>query len=369
MLRRIKLAMLVNDLNMNGISNVVLSYCRELNKYEFEIHIIAGTPVNPVHRQDAIQNNIVITELPSRKKESRHYYKRLFEVLRDEKFDIVHVHGNSATMTVELFLAWLSGTTVRIAHSHNTTCSNMKVHKLLYPFFSLLYTDGFACSDAAGKWLFHNKPFTVIYNGFRTEKFVFNRDSRKGIREALHIKDSDFVMGHVGRFNSQKNHEFLLRVFESVATINLNAWLLLIGDGPDFEKVKQMVSLHPNKERIIVYGETKETAKMYSAMDVFVFPSKFEGLGIVALEAQISGLPCIVSDNVPKDVILSDNIQFVSLCDKKEWIESVLAQERFDQSSREEFYEANRNSIMKYDIDNDVKLLERQYLTCLNMIS
>ena len=140
-MEKIKLAMLTNDLNMNGISNVVMSYCKELDKGKFEIHIVAGTPVNSIYRKDAEQNNITIQELPSRKQQSKRYYRTLWQVLKKEKFDIVHVHGNSATMTVELFLAWLSGTHIRIAHSHNTTCSNMKIHKMLYPFFCLLYTE------------------------------------------------------------------------------------------------------------------------------------------------------------------------------------------------------------------------------------
>src|SRR5699024_6911180 len=126
-----------------------------------------------------------------------------------EKFDIVHVHGNSATMTAELFLAWLSKTHIRVAHSHNTTCSNLKIHNMLYPVFSLLYTSGFACSEAAGKWLFRDKMFTIIPNGFNTEKFIFNRKDRCVIREEQHIKGTDFVIGHIGRFNPQKNHEFL----------------------------------------------------------------------------------------------------------------------------------------------------------------
>lgn len=355
--------MLANDLNMNGISNVVMNYCKELDKNKFDVNVIAGTPISEVYHQDACENNIAIWELPSRKKQTKQYYQKLWSVLKREKFDIVHVHGNSATITMELFLAWQSGTRVRIAHSHNTTCSNMKVHKLLYPFFSLLYTERFACSEMAGKWLFCNKPFTVIPNCFHTKNFVFNGESRKEIREKLHINDSDFVVGHIGRFNSQKNHEFLLQIFQKIAEIKTGAWLLLVGGGPDFNKVLQLIKQHPYKDRIIIYGESDETAKVYSAMDVFAFPSRYEGLGIVALEAQINGLPVVASEGVPKEVALGDELKFLSLQSALDlWCDTIL---NSTVSDRKQFYETYYTEIMRYDIDCNVKKLENTYQECI----
>ena len=360
-MEKIKLAMLTNDLNMNGISNVVMNYCKELDKRKFEIHIIAGTPVNLVYRKDAEENSITIWELPSRKQRSKQYYRTLWQVLRKEKFDIVHVHGNSATMTAELFLAWLSGTGIRIAHSHTTTSSNMRVHKMLYPLFSLLYTNGFACSEMAGKWLFHNRSFTVIPNGFHTESFIYNKMHRREIRKKLHIKETDFVIGHVGRFNPPKNHEFLLEVFEKIAEIKPDAWLLLVGDGPDFNRINQLIQKHRYHNRIIVYGEAEEMSKLYSAMDVFAFPSKFEGLGIVAVEAQISGLPCVVSDAVPRDILIGGYVYFLPLSAGADyWAETIL-ECFFSDNDRSNYFYGNAELIRKYDISNSVRRLENIY--------
>ena len=358
-MKKIKLAMLANDLNMNGISNVVMSYCKELDKKKFEIHIIAGTPVNSAYRSEAEQNKITIWELSSRKQESKRYYWGLWQVLKKEKFDIVHVHGNSATMTAELFLAWLSKTHIRVAHSHNTTCSNLKIHNMLYPVFSLLYTAGFACSEAAGKWLFRDKMFTIIPNGFNTEKFIFNRKDRCVIREEQHIKGTDFVIGHIGRFNPQKNHEFLLKVFEKVADIKSDAWLLLVGDGPDFKRINQLIQKHRYRDQIIVYGETKDTPKMYSAMDVFVFPSKFEGLGIAAVEAQMNGLPVIASDCVPSEANINNRMKFLSLqCDPDLWAREIVEAAKVD---RKQFYEDNIEKISSYNIAKNSINLEECY--------
>lgn len=363
-MQKIKLAMIVNDLNLNGISNVVMSYCKEIDKDKFSVYILAGAPISETHRQDADNCLINICDLPSRKKQSLQYYLSLWKVLKQEKFNIVHVHGNSATMVVELLWAWLSGVQVRIAHGHSSTCSNISIHKLLYPFFSLLYTDGFACSEIAGRWLFHNKYFTIIPNGFYTSDFKFNEKKRDVIRKQLNIKSSDFVVGHVGRFNSPKNHDFILKIFEKVAEANSNAWLLLVGDGPDFDRINNLIARHRYKNRIIVYGETKNTVDLYAAMDVFVFPSKFEGLGIVTLEAQISGLPVIASDRVPKEVNICNQVKFLPLDDDvQKWALTVLNVKTID---RTEVYKKNQNKIEAYDITNNVKQLERLYVDQMN---
>lgn len=358
---KIKIAMIANNLDINGISSVIMNYCRGLSQDEFDINIIAGAPINSIHRKEAEKNGIEIYELPSRKKQSCKYYIELNKILKNGKFDIVEVHGNSATITIELFIAWINKIKIRIAHSHNSTCTNKKLHKMLYPVFNRLYTHGFACSKMAGEWLFHDKPFVVIPNGFVTEKFKYNPNDRRYIRKKLGLKEDDFLIGHVGRFNYQKNQEFLLEVFKEIVEKKNNSWLVLVGTGPDFEKIQKLIEVHPYRERIIVYGETNETEKIYSSMDVFVFPSRYEGLGMVAVEAQISGLPCIVSDVVPKDIIVGNEVRFVSLQENcAKWAEIICKCQK-DNDARTEFFEKNEKLIYGYDIQKGIQKLEKIY--------
>ena len=355
----IKIAMIVNDLNINGISNVIMNYCRNLDRQKFQVSIIAGLPIADIYKTQCDKLRIPIIELPKRRISTKEYYRVYSKALKKGKFDIVHIHGNSATITPELFIAWTCGVKVRIAHSHNTTCTHMKIHKLLRPFFNGVYTHGFACGTLAGKWLFGDRKFYVIPNGINTKKYKFNSGNREKIRNELNITD-EFLIGHIGRFNNQKNHPFLLKVFEKVIVKKPNSKLLLVGAGPNFEKVKELIEQHSYKENIILYGESACVEEIYSALDVFVLPSKHEGLGIVLLEAQINGLPCVASNVVPDEVVLGDRITFLDLDDEVDvWADKILQGNRLD---REVFFEENRENIQKYEITRNAQELGEMYV-------
>lgn len=362
-MKKIKIVMILNNLDLNGISSVVMNYCTNINFNKFSVNILAGSLINPSYKNICENLGISIKELPSRKDSPEMFYNALFKELKRNNYDIAHIHGNSATITMELFLAWISGIKIRIAHIHNSTCNHMKINKLLIPLFNKLYTHGFACSTLAGNWLFKNKKYYVIPNGFDTTRFYFNLEYRKIIRKQLNLNDNNFLIGHVGRFNNQKNHPFLLKVFEQVAKKNSNVYLILVGNGPDFDKINQLINQHPYKNRIIVYGETTEIEKIYSAMDLFAFPSKYEGLGIVVLEAQISGLPCCISSSVPNDVIISDNINFIPINNDSIplWCDKILYYtiNNINRTIR------NKINIKKFDIKNNVEYLENLYFKLL----
>lgn len=227
------------------------------------------------------------------------------------------------------------------------------------PAFQRLYTHGLACGKAAGQWLFGDSPFDILPNGFQTKNFIFSPESRDKIRCETHTTEN-LVLGHIGRFNHQKNQSFLLEVFRSIGAKRKDAVLLLVGIGPDLDHIKSLVEIHPYKERIILYGETTSPAAIYAAMDVFLFPSKAEGLGIVALEAQISGLPCLASEAVPKDVVLGNQIDFLPIDSPDLWSER-LASIEVKTENRNTFYDRNRERILKYDIAETVKQLEKIY--------
>lgn len=364
-MKKIAVAICTSSLSVNGISTVIINYCSHMDLKRYNVTILSGAPIADVYRKTCHDLGVEIVELPIRQKSTAAYYCALNRALSRKKYDIFHVHGNSATIAPEIFLAKLHGIQVRIAHSHNTTCNNIKIHKFLQPFLFHVCTNGLACGKDAGKWLFGSIAFTVLPNGFETQQFKFNLYKREATRKRLKIDDK-FVIGHIGRFNSQKNHPFLLEVFKSIAAQKDNAILLLIGNGPDFNVIMKKIEEHPYKNRIIVYGESSDPAALYSAMDVFVLPSKFEGLPVVLLEAQISGLPCVVSDTVTREVDFG-NIVWKSLKDlPSSWADDILLQQVEIQARRESF-EKNRNKIEPYDIQNCVKQLESFYFNSIQM--
>lgn len=359
--RKIKIAMIANNLEINGISSVIMNYCSYIDLQKFDITLLVGEGVANVHREKCNNLGIEIIELPSRKKSTLQYVKALNKVMRRQIFDIVHVHGNQTSIAIELLIAKLHGTKVRIAHSHNTTCMSKKLNTLMKPLFKVVYTNGFACGELAGKWLFGNDDFQVIPNGFITNKFEFNQKYRDEIRKKLNIENK-YVLGHIGRINDQKNQKYLLKIFEEVAKKSNDTVLLMVGIGPMLNEIKSQIEKHPYKNRIILFGETSMPEKMYMAMDLFVFPSKYEGLPVTLLEAQISGLPCIVSDKITREVDLGKlywmNIDVIPQL----WAKKILEKKEFSNKKRQNI---NKEKINKYDIRVTEKQLENTYLNLI----
>lgn len=359
--KRIHICMLANSLEVNGVSTVIMNYCRNIDLKRFDISIIVGVPVADIYRKECSGLNIQIYELPSRKTAKKNYYKALYRLLKKKHFDIFHIHGGSSLIVMELVIAKLCGIKVRIAHSHNTTCLHLKTHNLLLPFFKHLYTHAFACGKEAGKWLFDTQKFYIIPNGFCMEKFKYSEIDRDTQRKRLGL-EGKYVLGHIGRFNEQKNHKFLLEIFAKVAQQNKEAVLLLIGTGPSYDSVMKLIQQHPFKNRIITHGETNHPEIMYNAMDILVFPSLFEGLPIVLLEAQVSGLPCLISDVITKEADLSSTVTRLSLNDSSShWAEAVLDIGRVD---REHFFDIYQEGIKRYNIKDNVHILENLYMEC-----
>ena len=332
----------------NGITTHIVNYYYELNKRkDIKVYFGATEEVDEKIEKEIEAHQIQIIRFPSRKKSLMRYILTLVKNVKKNKYDIVHVHGNSCTMAFDLIPAMMGGCKIRIAHSHNVTCSHLKLHKLLRIPFDISCTYRFACSTEAGEWLFNNKKFIVIPNGIEIKKFNFSKESRKKIRKTLNIKNEK-ILGHVGIFNEQKNHIFLLKIFKQCLMDDEKLKLLLIGNGPLEDSIKEQAKEMNLEDKIIFYGATDNVKELLCAMDLFLFPSLYEGLGIALLEAQASGLYCIASNNVPKIVDISGNIDFLSLTvNEKLWIRKIqehLSDERTGCILR-------NDKVEKYDIN------------------
>ena len=224
-LKKIKVLMVLNDLKLTGIAKVVMNYINHIDLNKYDIEIACGLPIVESWLVELDKRNIKINRLPHRKNSTFKFYSSLFKVIKKGKYDIVEAQGNSATMALELLIAKLAGVKKRIAHCHNSKSQNMSRHKMFMPLFKMVFTHGFACSSLAGEWIFGENNFTVINNGFNTEKFMFDETKRNEYRKVLGLNDK-FVLGHVGRFNEVKNHEFLIKVYEQYFKVNNNSALL-----------------------------------------------------------------------------------------------------------------------------------------------
>ncbi len=187
-------------------------------------------------------------------------------------------------------------------------------------------TDFAACSEEAARWLYGDKipkeKIKIIPYGVALEQYRYDADVRKRYRAELEI-ENEYVIGHVGRFAYQKNHEFLIEIFRKIVRIDNNVKLLLVGIGELEEKVKAEVREYKLEDKVIFTGKREDVCGLMQAMDIFVFPSRFEGFGIVLIEAQAAGLKCLTSKNVPEKARITDNIEFLDL-DQRVWIDGIL---------------------------------------------
>ena len=254
------------------------------------------------------------------------FIKKLKKIIKENDYKIVHMHTYSIGYFC-LKAAKECEVPVRIAHSHN----NETVHDFKYLpklFMQKIYTIYanylFACSEEAGRYLFKNKDFKVLNNAIDSKKFIYNEDRRKEKRKELGLENS-FVVGHVGRFHPQKNHKFLIEIFAKIKERKDNAKLLLIGTGDLENSIKKQVQKLNLQNDVLFLGNRTDVNDLYQAMDIFIFPSLFEGLGIVAIEAQASGTPIVCSNKLPLEIEISSIYKKLSLNETAEaWADEAI---------------------------------------------
>ena len=283
------------------------------------------------------------------------YMKKFFK--EHPEYKIVHSHIDAMSY-LPLLAAQKADVPVRIAHSHNTSI-DLDFKYGLKQFFKSRINDvanyRLACGEEAGRFLFGSKEFEVIPNAIDAQRFCFNRDVSVSKKRELHI-DGKFVIGHIGRISYQKNHKFLIDVFFEILKREKNAVLLLIGTGDKETQIKQKVQKLGIDRQVRFLGNRNDVSELYQAMDVFVLPSFFEGIPVVGIEAQFSGLPCVFSDKVPKEVVFTDSCRFLSLnMPASSWAEQILSLKDRERASAE-----GLGSL--YDINNAHTTLEKYYM-------
>ena len=218
------------------------------------------------------------------------------------------------------------------------------------------------CSELAGRWLFGNKEYDkgnvyLLNNAIDLDKFKYDEKIRKQKRKELNINDSTLVIGHIGRFVTVKNHSFLIDVFNDLHKQNNNSILLLAGQGSLMDEMKKKSSKLGLKDSVIFLGQRTDVNELYQAMDVFVLPSLYEGLGMVLIEAQCAGLPCIASTEVPEIVKISNNIIFEKLSENAfQWSKDIL-----ELANNKRIDCSNNVQKFNYDIKKETLKLENEY--------
>lgn len=266
------------------------------------------------------------------------FIKQIKEIVTKNKYEVVHCNLSYANI-LPIILFWWLGIERIIIHSHSTQIDSHNVvirnMKKIYHFIGRLFlpflcTDYFACYTEAAKWMFNgpifrNKRYIVMENAIDLNLFLPNREKRKQIRKYWGASDDCVVLGNVGRFTYPKNHEFLLKVFRSYNSINNNSILVMVGSGPDMQKIQGMVTQARLEDKVHFLGMRNDVYDVLQAMDCFLLPSEFEGLGTVGIEAQAAGIRCLLSRKIPREIDITGLVTFLPIekGDEKSWSEEL----------------------------------------------
>lgn len=363
----IRVLQVIGKMDRGGAETMIMNLYRNIDRNKIQFDFI-------VHTNDKGNFDDEITSLGGRIYRVPRfkgynllsYIKSWRELLRNfnSKYRIIHGHIGS-TAYIYLSIANKLGM-ITIAHSHSAGYSQ-NIRGLIYKILSFptRYVADYliSCSKKAsisryGKKVINNGKHFILNNAIDTEKYIYNPSVRKKIRKNLNI-DKEFVIGHVGRFTEEKNHKFIIEIFKKVHDVNTNAVLLLIGEGKLRKHIENKVYELELKNSVIFLGVRSDVPDLMQAMDVFLFPSLYEGLGIVSVEAQASGLHTIVSEAVPEEAYLTDLIEkeYLSSSPSK-WANRILnyANGYERKNTYKEIYDAG------YDVEQNTQWLEEFYL-------
>jgi len=322
----------VGKVLLSGVDTVVMEYYRHIDRSRVQFDFIMdGYNETPVDQEIKRLGGQVYKVEPY-EQNMLNNIRQCEAIFRDNDYKIVHSHLNTLNV-FPLYAAWRAKVPVRIAHNHSTAApgegKKTMLKYMLRPFAKVFATHYCACSAYAGRWLFGNRFYNsgkvhLLKNAINIDKFSYNKEIRNRVRRELHLEDK-YVVGHVGRFVYQKNHTFLIDIFYEVKKRNPDAILMLIGSGQLEGDIKKKVRDLGLFDSVLFLGTRSDVANLLQAMDIFVLPSHYEGLPLVALEAQATGLRTIVSDSVTKEVQVTDLLEFCSLTQSAaEWAEHVL---------------------------------------------
>lgn len=270
----------------------------------------------------------------------------LYKLIKREKYDYVLKTSHLSVAAIDLLVAKLAGVKVRVYRSSNSNATSSttieKISQKVFSFLPRVFANvKIAPSTEAAEYVFgkgcvRKGKAEILKNGLDLNTYCFNEIGREKIREEFSISDK-FVVGHIGRFNKQKNHIFLIKIFKEIKKINTNAVLLLVGEGELKEEIKEQVKKEGIKNSVIFAGKRKDIPQLLSAMDVFVFPSFFEGMPNTVIEAQSTGLSCLISDSVTKEAKICKNVEYISLEQSpQEWAEKALSTNNNDREKGKE---------------------------------
>lgn len=369
----IRVLHIVMGMNRGGLETFIMNIYRNIDRNKVQFDFLVHTDKNCEY-DDEIRRlgGAIFHVIPRRISiiKNRNTLETFFKTHLE--YNIIHQHVSSLSYVEPLKIARMHNVPVRIVHGHSTQEGGNSIHKYVHiynQYFIKSYaTHYFTCSDLAGKWmlgktLYSKNKHKIINNGIDIKEFKYDKEIRKMIRERYDLADK-FTIGHVGSFRYPKNHEFLIDIFYEILKDYPKSILMLIGEGDLRTSIEDKILKLGISENVILTGNKSNISELLQAMDVFVFPSHYEGLPVSLVEAQASGLPCIVSSTITQQVKITKNIEFVDIkSSSKLWAEKVINNK--NQYIRRDCSEQVKNS--GFDITVTAKELQCFYNSMIGL--
>ena len=371
-MKKVRILHIVEELSAAGIESFIMNMYRRIDKNFIQFDFLVLRHVHEFY-DDEIKslggNKFCIS---SKKKNTLFKVydesKKIEKFLTDKKYEIVHIHYTTSLRAPFLKACYNAGVKTRIYHSHSGYVIGKNLLKrIIYhrmkKVISKYGTHYFACSKVAAEWVFEKKLIEndrvkIIFNGIDTKRFKYDVETRKDLREKLNLIN-DFTLIHTGRFTHQKNQSFLLKVFDYIYNTDKNVRLIFLGDGELLQEVKQEASKLGLSNKVYFMGIQQNVEMYLNAADCFVMPSLYEGLPVSAVEAQSTGLPCVFSENISREVSLINNCSFLSLDSPISiWADKILEYKK--NIRQDESYTIKKEG---YDVESVASFMQNFYIS------
>lgn len=357
--------------NLGGVETIIMNYYRNINKDNVQFDFLYNT--ESIAYQDEISKLGGKTfKITPRSKSLKKYKEDMKNFFKEHAYEYEAIWVNLCILSNIDWLKYAKkyGIKTRIVHSHNSKNMTTKIkyifHKIHKIFLKKYATNFWACSEEAGKW-FYNKSirksnlYKIINNAIDIKEFSFDEKIRKNYRKEMQL-DNKLVVGHIGRMHFQKNQNFLIDIFYEINKINANTHLLLIGKGEDEQKIRTKVKELNLENSVTFLGIRNDIKKIMQVMDIFVFPSLFEGLPLVLVEAQANGIDIYASkEGISQTAKMSKNFEFISLNQTaQEWAKIILSKKHIRKNNKDEIKQSG------YDIQEEAKKMEKEFIKLIS---
>lgn len=347
----------VSGIKSGGVEQMLINYTEPMNrKYHLEEIIVYQHEPNRVCLKKLLDAKNKCIRISDKNHNPIKNISDTFRIIKKEKPDIIHAHMNLLNF-IPLFCGLVCGVKVRISHSHIAN-KNIKfsIAEKLFKKLNLLFSNELlSCGYKAGKYMYGNRRFEIVYNSIDIDKFIFNDSKRKVVRKKLGITDQDILIGNVGRLTEQKNQKFLIEIMRELVPSNNKFKLIIFGSGELKKELSDYINLSNLEDNIKIHNPVNNIEEYYDAMDVFLLPSLYEGFPVSLVEAQANGLSSLVSNTIDKTSAITDKVEFLSISSKKDWVDGII-------NLQKESRKININEFINFDIKYSYKSLANLYI-------